>query len=638
MQYHLNGFKPGDPHISEAQERTSINGDNVDVAVIGCGPAGLTLAAQLATIGGLSVRIFDRKTGPLEVGQADGIACRSMEMFEAFGFVEKVLKESYWVNETTFWRPRAGNKGIRRADRIQDVEDDLSHQPHVILSQARVHDFYLDVMKKASSRLEPDYQHVLASLTRTDDPEYPMTAVFDRLDEPGRQEIVKARYVVGCDGARSVVRKSMGYELKGEAARQLWGVMDVLAVTDFPDIRMKAAVQSADEGSVLIIPREGGYMVRLYIELDELRGEERASDREVSPEFLEQKARAILAPYEFEVKHVAWWSAYEIGQRVCDRFDDASGSNLSTEAPRIFIAGDACHTHSPKAGQGMNVSMADAFNLGWKLAAVLKGQAKPALLNTYSEERQAKAQELIDFDRDMARLFSKKPSTAEEEVEFQRYFQKHGRYTAGVQTTYERSLIVGDAKHQTQAAGLQIGKRFHSAPVIRLADAKSVQLAEALKADGRWRLIAFADETDRGQETGAVAEMCRYLETAPQSPLARFAKEQTEKDELFDTLAVFQKGHRELDLSSMPNLLLPRKGKYQLIDYEKIFAADGNSGADIFDMRGINRMTGALVVVRPDQFVAHVLPLHAYTELELFFSGFLNDHASVIGATVKLAS
>ena len=630
MQYHLNGFNHGDPSIREAEERTSINQDKVDVAIVGCGPAGLTLAAQLAALGGLNVRMFERKEGPLDVGQADGIACRSMEMFEAFGFVEKVLKESYWVNETTFWRSSAGNRGIRRADRIQDVEDDLSHQPHVILNQARVHDFYLEVMKNAPSRLEPDYQHALASLTRTDDPDYPVRVVFDRLDKPGQQEAVQAKYVVGCDGARSAVRKSMGYALKGEAARQLWGVMDVLAVTDFPDIRLKAAIQSADSGSILIIPREGGYMVRLYIELDELHGDERAADREVSPELLEQKARAILAPYAFEVKQVAWWSAYEIGQRVCDRFDDASGSDRSTKTPRIFIAGDACHTHSPKAGQGMNVSMADTFNLGWKLAAVLKGQAKPALLHTYTEERQAKAQELIDFDRDMARLFSKKPSTPEEEAEFQAYFQKHGRYTAGVQTTYAQSLIVADATHQARAAGLQIGKRFHSAPVIRLADAKPMHLAEALNADGRWRLIAFAGENDHGEDTGAIAELCCYLETAPQSPIVRFSKERSETDGLIDTLAVFQKAHRDLDLSAMPRLLLPKKGKYQLTDYEKIFSPNIKSGADIFDMRGIDRSTGALVVVRPDQFVALVLPLDAYAELETFFFGFLQEPAAVV--------
>ena len=622
MQYHLNGFRPGDPSVAPPAKGALRGRDKVDVAIIGCGPAGLTLAAQLAAIGGITVRMFERKDGPLEVGQADGVACRSMEMFEAFGFVEKVRKEAYWVNETTFWRPKSGNAGLRRADRIQDVEDDLSHQPHVILNQARIHDFFLDVMQNAPSRLEPDYARELTTLTKTGDADYPVTAVFDCLDTSGKQETVRAKYVVGCDGARSTVRESMRYALKGKAARQLWGVMDVLAVTDFPDVRLKSAIQSSDAGSILIIPREGGYMVRLYIELDELHGDERATDRAVSPDLLAAKARAILAPYSFEVKQVAWWSAYEIGQRVCDCFDDLGAENRAGQSPRIFIAGDACHTHSPKAGQGMNVSMADTFNLGWKLASVLKGQAAPALLCTYSEERQTKAQELIDFDRDMARLFSKKPSTAEEEAAFQSYFQKHGRYTAGVETTYAPSLIIGDAKHQGLATGLTIGKRFHSAPVIRLADAKPMQLAESLIADGRWRLIAFAGEADRGQPNGAIATLCDVLENSPQSPLSKFSAAGI--DAVIETLAVFQAGHRELNLSEMPSFLLPTKGAFGLTDYEKIFAPDIKHDRDIFDLRGIDRTNGALAIVRPDQFVAQVLPLGATGALSAFFEGFFS--------------
>ncbi len=232
-------------------------------------------------------------------------------------------------------------------------------------------------------------------------------------------ETIRARYIVGCDGARSVVRKSLGYPLKGDAARQLWGVMDVLAVTDFPDIRLKAAIQSAEHGSILIIPREGGYMVRMYIELDVLHEDERASDRNVTSDMLIAKACDILAPYTLDVKEVAWWSAYEIGQRVCDSFDDVPYEQRSVRNPHVFIAGDACHTHSPKAGQGMNVSMADTFNLGWKLVAVLRGQAKPSLLHSYSEERCAKAKELIEFDRDMARLLSAKHMNAEEAAQSQ---------------------------------------------------------------------------------------------------------------------------------------------------------------------------------------------------------------------------
>lgn len=616
MQYHLNGFRSGDPSVAAPAAKRAPPPDAADVLIVGCGPAGLTLAAQLSAFADIHTRIVERKSGPLEVGQADGVACRSVEMFEAFGFAEKVVREAYQVNEVAFWRPAEGGSGLTRVDRIEDVEDDLSEMPHLILNQARVHDFYLEVMRKSPQRLTPNYNRELVSLTRTDDPDYPVTAVFACLNDDGATETIRAKYVVGCDGARSAVRRSLGVDLKGEAARQLWGVMDVLAITDFPDIRLKAAIQSENDGSILIIPREGGYMVRLYIELDALAGDERAADRNVTPEMLIEKARRILSPYALEVKEVAWWSAYEIGQRVCDVFDDrASGP------PRIFIAGDACHTHSPKAGQGMNVSMADAFNLGWKLAAVVRGQAAPELLETYSDERQAKAKELIDFDRDMARLFSAKAETPKAAAEFQRYFQKHGRYTAGVETRYEPSLTTGGGAHQELAAGLKVGMRFHSAPVIRLADAKPMQLGHVLKADGRWRLIAFAPAGDDGGIGGPVARLCHYLDAGATSPLRRHTPEGAEIDGVLDVRAVFQTPHRQMDVGALPPLLLPRKGRYGLIDYEKVFCA--NPAADIFDLRGVDRAQGALLIVRPEQFVAEVLPLDARGEIAAFFERFM---------------
>ena len=140
-------------------------------------------------------------------------------------------------------------------------------------------------------------------------------------------------------------------------------------------------------------------------------------------------ANRILHPYTLDVKDVGWWSVYEIGQRLCDKFDDVPGRGDRHARPRVFIAGDACHTHSAKAGQGMNVSMDDAWNLGWKLGAVLRGTARPELLHTYSAERQAVAQELIDFDREFARDVQRaaegRSATTRHGVdpeEFQRYF------------------------------------------------------------------------------------------------------------------------------------------------------------------------------------------------------------------------
>ena len=617
MQYHLNGFQSGDPSIAK-EAAAALHEDAVDVLIIGCGPAGLTLATQLAAFPDISTMITERKSGPLEVGQADGLACRSVEMFEAFGFAEKVLKESYWVNEVGFWRPDQNGSGLTRVDRIQDVEDDLSEMPHVILNQARVHDFYLEQMRHAPRPILPAYGLELVNVCTTDDPEYPVTATFEA--GGGVPRTIRAKYIVGCDGARSAVRRAMGHALKGEAARQLWGVMDVLAVTDFPDIRLKAAIQSAEHGSILIIPREGGYMVRMYIELDALHGDERAADRNVTPEMLIDKAAQILAPYTLDVKEVAWWSAYEIGQRVCDFFDDVPAEARGTQMPRMFIAGDACHTHSPKAGQGMNVSMADTFNLGWKLAAVLRGQAVPALLDTYSEERQAKAKELIEFDKDMARLFSAKPKDAAEAAQFQRYFKKHGRYTAGVETRYAPSILTDKSAHESLATGYKSGMRFHSAPVVRLGDAKPMHLGHALKADGRWRLIGFAGAGDEGQAGSNIEQLCSFL---ADGPIARFTPRGADIDSVLDLRVVFQTSHQEMKVEALPELLLPRKGRYGLIDYEKAFCPDLKNGPDIFDHRGIDRKQGALLIVRPDQYVAQVLPLGDVEAITAFFEGLL---------------
>ena len=631
MQFHLNGFRPGDPHVNDAAPGAGPATDavpaEVDVLVVGCGPAGLTLAAQLAAFPDIRTCIVEQKDGPLQLGQADGIACRTMEMFEAFNFSERVMKEACWINEVTFWKPGEHHPGeIVRHGRVQDTEDGLSEFPHVVLNQARVHDFYLETMRNSPSRLEPHYARRFVDVSVDDAADHPVTVRLERTDgaHAGQVETVRARYVVGCDGARSAVRKAMGRQLVGDSANHAWGVMDVLAVTDFPDIRYKVAVQSA-HGNLLVIPREGGYLVRLYVEMDKLGEDERVANRGITLEQLVAAAQRILHPYQLDVKEVPWWSVYEIGQRICDKYDDVPAQETGTRLPRVFIAGDACHTHSPKAGQGMNFSMQDTFNLGWKLAAVLRGQAVPQLLHTYSEERQVVAQELIDFDREWAKMFSDRARQGEngeaegvDPREFQKYFEQHGRFTAGMGTHYRPSIVRGPDTHQALARGFVVGTRFHSAPVLRAADAKPVQLGHAGKADGRWRLYAFADR--QGADLRA---LCEFLQQSPDSPVRKYTRADQDIDAVFDVRAILQQAHAQVDLGALPALLLPRKGRHGLHDYEKVFCPDLKNGPNIFALRGVDREQGALVVVRPDQYVAHVLPLAAHRELADFFAAFM---------------
>jgi phenol 2-monooxygenase len=629
MQFYLDGYRPGDPLVEQPHpsvaERPEGLPEEADVVIVGCGPAGLVLAAQLAAFPDIRTVVVDRRDGPLAVGQADGVACRTVEMFEAFGLADRLVAEAYWVNEVSFWRPDPQDRSrITRTGRVQDTEEGLSEFPHVIVNQARMLAWLREHMKRSASRLRPFYG-LHAGDVRVDDDG---TTVTLQHVATGETSTIRARYVVGCDGARSSVRTAIGRELVGDPMNSSWGVMDVLAVTDFPDIRLKSAIHSANQGNLLIIPREGGYLVRLYIELDQVADRELLDRRTVTPEKLAAVANRILHPYTIEVRDVGWWSVYDIGQRLCERFDDVPAEEVATRLPHVFIAGDACHTHSAKAGQGMNVSMADAWNLGWKLAAVLHGTARPELLHTYTAERQAIAQELIDFDREFAAMFSAAPKESAEgegvdPEEFQRYFVQEGRFTAGVATRYAPSLITADTAHQHLAEGFAVGMRFHSAPVVRLADARPLQLGHVARADGAWRLYVFADRADPADPGSRARALCGFL-ASEKSPLTRFTPAGADPDAVIDVRAVFQQGHRDLDVGALPPVLTPRKGPFGLVDHEKVFCADPRAG-DVFDLRGIDRDRGCVVVVRPDQHVAHVLPLDEHEELERFFAGILRE-------------
>jgi phenol 2-monooxygenase (NADPH) len=624
MQFYLDGYRPGDPEVlpaaPDAYTPDAAFPAEVDVLVIGTGPAGCVLAAQLAAFPGIHTRVVERRDGPLERGQADGVACRTVEMFQAFGLARRMMDEGYWVNESVFWGPdRENSTHIHRTGIVWDTADGLSEMPHLIVNQARLQDYLLDRMRKSPTRLEPDYGVEFLGLTVEPTGDHPVLVTLQRGDE---QFTVRAKYVVGCDGARSGVRSAIGLELRGDAANHGWGVVDVFAETDFPDWRKKSLIQSGHAGNILLIPREGGNMVRLYVDLGEVS--DRDALKQTTAEHVIATAQAVLAPYRLDVREVAWFSVYEVGQRLTDRFDDVPAQEVGMRHPRVFIAGDACHTHSAKAGQGMNVSMQDAFNLGWKLAAVLDGRSAPTLLETYSSERQTIAQNLIDFDREWSTTIAQPafdPDHPElggmEPGALQAAFVTSGRYIAGLATQYTPSVLTGAATYQSLATGFEIGTRLHSTPVMRVADAKDVQLGHTHEADGRWRIYAFADAA--GLRASILFE---HLE---QVVVPRFTPKEADADTVFDVRAIFQRAHHDLALDTLPELLHPPKGRLRLPDYEKVFASDTRMGTDIFDARGIDRTAGALVIVRPDQYVAHVLPLDALDELDEFFGAILTE-------------
>ncbi|WP_432698257.1 FAD-dependent monooxygenase [Marinobacterium sp. YM272] len=640
MQYHLNGFKPGNYQIPDSAREPATAPpmmalpSEVDVLIVGCGPAGLALARQLADFADIKTCIVEQKPGPMLFGQADGISCRTMEIMEAFNSSEMLVKETYQLHQNAFWEPDSEQpENIKRTHKVPDARLGLSEFIHGVVNQARLHDILLEGMENSVTHLVPHYSCRLLELNvdpdRSQDLDaYPVTATFER-DYPAQStqvETVKARYVVGCDGARSAVRKNLSIALQGDSANKAWGVMDVLLVTDFPDIRVKSFIQSRENGAVMLIPREGGYLVRLYVELGLLDRGQRASQLDLCVDDIIARAKLIMNPYQLDVKEVAWWSIYEVGQRVAERFDDTPVGNPEGLIPRAFVAGDACHTHSPKGGWGLNTSLPDTFNLGWKLAAVLQGRSQPKLLQTYASERRKVAQMLINADREMSALVATRPSAGNNAgqaktctADIEKFIARQNGFIAGTSIGYDLSYICTGADNQHLATGFRVGQRFHSAEAARLADGRPQHLGQLVKADGRWRVFIFGDKHSPVDTASDAYKLIRFLENDSASPVRKYTPEGADIDSVIDVYAVFQQ--RNLSIEQLPDYLWPAKGKYGLRDYEKVFQTE--EGMDIFEQRGIDRSAGCMLVVRPDQHIANILPLNAQAELSAFFDEFM---------------
>lgn len=371
------------------------NESKTDVIIVGAGPAGLMATNWFARLG-VRTRIVDKRGTKVFKGHADGIQCRTLEILDSFDLARRIWQESNPLRETNVWNPDINGLLCRSSKHLLNNSSSNWGQP-TVLHQGRIERFFLDSISNHSDIAvergilpeKLDFDESLAG----DENAYPIklrlrhlskeemesshcaTAdmkaesgcpVRTNLDEDdaedlfknskinrktGHVEHVSCKYLIGCDGAHSWVRSQLGFSMRGESTDFIWGVIDMIApITDFPDIRMPCTVHSANCGSLLIIPRENK-IVRLYIQLiatDSL--DSKVEKSKVNPKVILSCAQRILHPYKITYRECDWWSVYQIGQRVCEKF---------SLHDRIFLAGDAVHTHSPKVGQGMNVSLQD---------------------------------------------------------------------------------------------------------------------------------------------------------------------------------------------------------------------------------------------------------------------------------------
>ena len=316
---------------------------------------------------------IDSKPGILKSGQADGLQPRTLEVLHSLGLAEEVLTEGCQMWEVAFWNPTSSG-GIERTSYVPDVAVPAMFPHEVTIHQGRIERILSDDLSRYSRR-GVKYSSRVSSIKIDEDgdSQYPVVIEYEYLDAEQKGDppaanarsnhSVRAKHVVGADGAHSVVRRSMGLDLLGESKDLIWGVVDLVVDTDFPDIRRRCAIHSS-AGSVMIIPREriatDEYLTRLYVQVgievpaDEISGgdvadpttmsseaRQKAKERrsKITMEGILKQAQLVLQPYHIKLKencNVDWWAAYQIGQRMTENFAQKD----STGVPRVFISGD----------------------------------------------------------------------------------------------------------------------------------------------------------------------------------------------------------------------------------------------------------------------------------------------------------
>ncbi|OMP87688.1 Phenol 2-monooxygenase, partial [Diplodia seriata] len=611
--------------------------------IVGAGPAGLVTAAWMARCG-INARIVDKRGTKIFAGQADGLQCRSLEMFDSFGFAHRAWREANHMLEVwpdTFpplVRGKLTGADAESLEVDESLVDDNAAYPLTVKLRHLSDEEATPAQSLASDGAKAS-DGLFRSNLSADDTDDLLRKSSGR---EGTSEILRAKYMVGCDGAHSWTRRQLGFELEGEATDYIWGVLDVVPITDFPDIRNRCIIHSANDGSLMVIPRERG-LVRLYIQLKEVVPDAsgRADRSKITPELIIRAAQRIISPYKLTYDYCEWWTGYQIGQRVGKNFDLHQ---------RVFLAGDAVHTHSPKAGQGMNVSMADAYNLGWKIASVVKGRSPRTILKTYQSERRRIAQDLIDFDHKFSRLFSGRPAKDILDTEgismdeFKETFRTAHMFTSGLSVDYGASMLVAkpgsaveqgdgtDVSATKQAVGKQqlatkvpLGKRFPSYKVLNQSDSRPWHLAERLPADGRFRIILFAGNVLSAGQKARVDGFCAALD-APGSWLRRVTPADQKIDSVVEILTVHSAPRKEAELlRDFPSLLHPFDEKRGW-DYMKVYVDDESyheGHGHAYEQYGVDAERGCVVAVRPDQYVGYVGGLEDADGLAAYFGGCL---------------
>ncbi|KAK7446316.1 hypothetical protein VKT23_014522 [Stygiomarasmius scandens] len=479
------------------------------VVIIGAGPAGMMLAVSRKRIGIKPLVIDSHLASEHEFGRGDGLMCRTLEVMQNLEVYDEIAKNSTKLATAAHWTI-SDNPSVRSITTFVSPDMDIE-SVGLAIRQGLVE----RILEEKIREYYPDFE-VLRPWTFQDasieDGGSQSFVNVTLCSTYGETRLIRTRYLVGCDGGKSQVRRVLcskyGLKFEGSSHDSLWAVIDVLSpVTNFPDIK-KFNVLETRCGTMMLLPREpvrDKECIRLYCPAPKNLG----PNHEANIEDVIDMVHEALRPYTITWEEINWFTIYRVGQRIASNFDVKQ---------KIFLAGDASHIHSPKAGLGMNTSMQDAHNLAFKLALAEKQIAKPDILATYDLERKPIAEQLLAMDEQLVELFSKhsdalknsshnQGAASQSTSELHRFQRRHAAYQAGVSITYNENVLVGPATGGPSASiksiggvGLVPGRRLLPATVTRYIDGVPTPILDAtLPFDGRFTIfLCLADLLAQG--------------------------------------------------------------------------------------------------------------------------------------------
>jgi 2-polyprenyl-6-methoxyphenol hydroxylase-like FAD-dependent oxidoreductase len=338
-----------------------------DVLIIGAGPTGLALACQLVRYG-IDFTIIDQKEGTTPFSKAIGVQARTLEIYEQIGLADKLIEKGLITEKVRMF---AGGK-MRGEAEFKALGEGLSPYPYVLIVEQGEHEKLLyDHIKAAGKDVE--WQTELFDFLQDEAGVHAQLRLAD-----GKEKTIDAKYLVACDGAKSLVRHKLGLEFGGSTFERMFYVADVRLNWEYPHDALQIMLMK--DQLLAFFPMRGDNRYRIVGTFPE---EFEKDEGDVLYSEIEEQIKKDAA-LKLDVTDVNWFSTYKVHTRHVDKFS----------VGRCFLAGDSAHIHSPAGAQGMNTGIQDGYNLVWKLAWVLRGNSSVELLATYNEERLPNAEEL----------------------------------------------------------------------------------------------------------------------------------------------------------------------------------------------------------------------------------------------------